>query len=92
MDIPVDGTLASDETLMLAWAAGDLPSFEQLYARHQAGLYRFIRRLLQDEGLSPLTYEDVCLALFEEFERSRADEPVVVRTFERLRERASATG
>ena len=53
---------------------------------------RFIRLLLQDEGLSPLTYEDVCLALFEEFERSRADEPVVVRTFERLRERASATG
>ena len=46
---------------------------------------RFIRLLLEDEGLSPLTYEEVCLALFEEFERSRADEPVVVRTFERLK-------
>jgi N-acetylmuramic acid 6-phosphate etherase len=52
---------------------------------------RFIRLLLADEGLSPLTYEDVCFALFEEFEHSRADEPVVVRTFERLRERAGTT-
>jgi N-acetylmuramic acid 6-phosphate etherase len=53
---------------------------------------RCIRLLLEDEGLSPLTYEQVCFALFEEFEASRADEPVVVRTFERLRERANATG
>jgi N-acetylmuramic acid 6-phosphate etherase len=53
---------------------------------------RFIRLLLEDEGLSPLTYEDVCLALFQEFERSRADEPVVVRTFERLKERARISG
>ena len=49
---------------------------------------RFIRLLLEDEGLSPLTYEDVSRS-FEEFEHSRADEPVVVRTFERLRARKS---
>ena len=36
----------SDDDLMRAYAAGDAPAFEQLYARHQAGLYRFIRRLL----------------------------------------------
>ncbi len=35
-----------DDALMTAWAAGDARAFEQLYARHQAGLYRFIRRLL----------------------------------------------
>jgi N-acetylmuramic acid 6-phosphate etherase len=52
---------------------------------------RFIRLLLEDAGLSPLTYEQVCFALFEEFETSRADEPVVVRTFERLREHANPT-
>jgi N-acetylmuramic acid 6-phosphate etherase len=52
---------------------------------------RFIRLLLEDEGLSPLTYEEVCRALFEEFEASRADEPVVVRTFERLKARARMT-
>lgn len=32
--------------LMRAYAAGDAAAFEQLYARHQAGLYRFVRRSL----------------------------------------------
>lgn len=36
----------SDDVLMTAYAAGDAAAFEQLYARHQAGLYRFVRRLL----------------------------------------------
>ena len=35
-----------DDVLMAAYAAGDAAAFEQLYARHQAGLYRFVRRLL----------------------------------------------
>jgi RNA polymerase sigma factor (sigma-70 family) len=36
----------ADDALMTAYAAGSAAAFEQLYARHQAGLYRFIRRLL----------------------------------------------
>jgi len=36
----------SDDDLMRAFAAGDVAAFEQLYARHQAALYRFVRRLL----------------------------------------------
>ncbi len=35
-----------DEDLMLAYAAGDTSAFDALYARHEAGLYRFVRRLL----------------------------------------------
>ena len=31
---------------MAGYARGDAAAFEQLYARHQAGLYRFVRRLL----------------------------------------------
>lgn len=31
---------------MAAYAGGDARAFERLYARHHAGLYRFIRRLL----------------------------------------------
>ena len=31
---------------MAAYAGGDAAAFEQLYARHRAGLYRFVRRLL----------------------------------------------
>ncbi|GAA0751055.1 sigma-70 family RNA polymerase sigma factor [Ideonella azotifigens] len=36
----------SDDALMRAYALGDARAFEQLYSRHQAGLYRFVRRLL----------------------------------------------
>ena len=31
---------------MAAYAAGDASAFEHLYRRHEAGLYRFVRRLL----------------------------------------------
>jgi RNA polymerase sigma factor (sigma-70 family) len=36
----------TDDALMAAYAGGDAAAFEQLYTRHQAGLYRFVRRLL----------------------------------------------
>jgi RNA polymerase sigma factor (sigma-70 family) len=35
-----------DEDLMLAYARGDAAAFDMLYARHEAALYRFVRRLL----------------------------------------------
>jgi RNA polymerase sigma factor (sigma-70 family) len=35
-----------DDTLMAAFARGDSRAFERLYDRHQASLYRFVRRLL----------------------------------------------
>lgn len=35
-----------DEDLMRAYAAGDAAAFDALYARHEAGLLRFVRRLL----------------------------------------------
>ena len=36
----------SDDDLMAAYVAGDAAAFERLYERHQAALYRFVRRLL----------------------------------------------
>lgn len=33
-----------DETLMIAYANGDAAAFAELYQRHRAALYRFIRR------------------------------------------------
>ncbi len=39
-------TEPTDDALMAAYARGDAAAFERLYGRHQAGLYRFIRRLL----------------------------------------------
>ena len=59
MDTPVEDTLASDETLMLAWAAGDLPAFEQLYARHRTRLYRYLLRQLRQPALADDVFQDV---------------------------------
>ncbi len=44
MDAQASAT--EDDTLMLAFAHGDAQAFERLYARHEAALYRFVRRLL----------------------------------------------
>jgi len=35
-----------DDQLMRAFARGEAAAFDQLYARHQAALYRFVRRVL----------------------------------------------
>ena len=45
---PVDADLQAmpDDKLMLAYVAGDGAAFDLLYARHEGGLYRFVRRLL----------------------------------------------
>lgn len=37
---------AEDARLMAAFARGDASAFDRLYARHQAALYRFVRRVL----------------------------------------------
>ena len=39
-------TAPTDDDLMRAFAAGDARAFDALYERHQAALYRFVRRLL----------------------------------------------
>ncbi len=44
--MPAPDNAHTDDTLMAAYAAGDAGAFEALYTRHEAGLYRFVRRLL----------------------------------------------
>jgi RNA polymerase sigma factor (sigma-70 family) len=39
-----------DDRLMRAYAQGDARAFEQLYQRHQAALYRYVRRVLGREA------------------------------------------
>lgn len=44
---PLPATIDDDDVaLMSAFAAGDVRAFERLYQRHEAALYRFVRRLL----------------------------------------------
>ncbi len=44
---------------MLAWSAGDLSSFEQLYARHRTRLYRYLLRQLRQPALADDVFQDV---------------------------------
>ena len=48
----------ADETLMLAYAAGDASAFEQLYARHRGPLYRFLLRHLREPALADEFFQD----------------------------------
>jgi RNA polymerase sigma-70 factor (ECF subfamily) len=57
MDLAVAPT--TDETLMLAWAAGDPAAFEILYGRHRGPLYRFLLGQLRDRPLAEEIYQDV---------------------------------
>ncbi|HEY5971876.1 MAG TPA: RNA polymerase sigma factor [Pseudoxanthomonas sp.] len=48
----------ADESLMLAYAAGDTVAFEQLYSRHRGRLYRFLLRQLRDPALADEIFQD----------------------------------
>ena len=49
---------ATDEALMIAYCNGDADAFAELYARHRAALYRFIRRQCADAVADEL-FQDV---------------------------------
>nr|WP_079725491.1 RNA polymerase sigma factor [Pseudoxanthomonas indica] len=53
-----DAAEPADETLMLAYAAGDASAFERLYARHRTPLYRFLLRNLRDGALADEVFQD----------------------------------
>lgn len=57
--VRMDGLDASDEALMLAYAAGDAAAFGQLYARHRGRLYRYLLRQLRDNALADEVFQDV---------------------------------
>lgn len=48
-----------DGRLMLAYAAGDVAAFEQLYSRHRGPLYRFLQRQLRNAALADECFQDV---------------------------------
>ncbi|HTL13783.1 MAG TPA: RNA polymerase sigma factor [Thermomonas sp.] len=55
----MDGPDPSDESLMLAYAAGEAAAFDQLYARHRTRLYRYLLRHLRDNALADECFQDV---------------------------------
>ena len=53
------GADASDDVLMLAWAAGDVAAFEVLYGRPRGPLYRILVKHLRDGALADEVFQDV---------------------------------
>lgn len=64
-DLPED----SDESLMLRYADGDAAAFDTLYARHKAGLYRFILRQCRNDSRSDEIFQDVWMKVIGARER-----------------------
>jgi RNA polymerase sigma-70 factor (ECF subfamily) len=67
-----DASITAEE-LMLRYAGGDAAAFEQLYARHRGGLYRFITRQCSDRGAAEELYQDVWSSVIEARARYRAE-------------------
>lgn len=55
----VDAIESSDEALMLAYAAGDVVAFEQLYSRHRGKLYHYLLRQLRDNAPADEAFQDI---------------------------------
>jgi RNA polymerase sigma-70 factor (ECF subfamily) len=49
----------TDEALMLAYGRGEALAFEQLYARHRGGLFRYLQRHLREQALAEECFQDV---------------------------------
>ncbi|MFM9886518.1 MAG: RNA polymerase sigma factor [Burkholderiales bacterium] len=56
---------ATDEELMLAYAAGDAAAFDVLYARHRGPVFRFVRRQVRDDGAAQEIFQDVWMRLIK---------------------------
>jgi len=62
-------TDASDESLMIAYAAGDPAAFEVLHARHRGPLFRYLKRQLRDGALAEDLYQDVWMRVINARDR-----------------------
>jgi RNA polymerase sigma-70 factor (ECF subfamily) len=49
----------ADEALMLAYQAGDAPSFDRLYSRHRGALFRFLLRGCSNRAQAEEMFQDV---------------------------------
>lgn len=58
-----DEPAPADETLMLAFAAGDARAFETLYDRHALPVWRFVQRSVHDPALADDLVQDVWFSL-----------------------------
>jgi RNA polymerase sigma-70 factor (ECF subfamily) len=63
----------SDEDLMLAYGAGEVAAFEELYSRHRGPLFRHLVRQLREHALAEEFYQDVWQRVITARERYRPE-------------------
>jgi RNA polymerase sigma-70 factor (ECF subfamily) len=63
----------SDEALMLRYQAGDAGAFDDLYARHRGGLFRFIGRQCRTREHAEELFQEVWMNLIQARDRYRVD-------------------
>jgi RNA polymerase sigma-70 factor (ECF subfamily) len=63
----------SDEALVAGYAAGDVAAFEQLYARHELPLWRYLLRQCRDRATADELMQEVWFAVTREAPRFRSD-------------------
>ncbi|MEP7156358.1 MAG: sigma-70 family RNA polymerase sigma factor [Betaproteobacteria bacterium] len=63
----------TDEALMLRYQGGDAAAFDQLYARHRAGLFRFIGRQCRTREHAEELFQDVWVSLIQARDRYRVE-------------------
>jgi RNA polymerase sigma-70 factor (ECF subfamily) len=56
---------ATDEELMLAYAAGDAAAFDLLYARHRAPVFRYVRRQVAEQRIAEEIFQDVWMRVIK---------------------------
>ena len=66
-------TAPADEELMLAYGRGDSAAFDQLYARHRGGLYRFLLRGVSERAVAEELYQDTWTRVIAARERWRPE-------------------
>jgi RNA polymerase sigma-70 factor (ECF subfamily) len=68
-----DGADASDEALLQRYATGDVAAFDQLYARHELPVWRFLLRQCDQRATAEELLQETWLAVAREAPRFRAD-------------------
>ena len=59
---PMTDTM-TDEQLMLQYAKGDTSAFEQLYAKHKGGLFRYCLRQLKNEARAEECFQEIWMKI-----------------------------
>src|SRR4051812_977557 len=62
-----------DEDLMLRYQAGDAAAFDQLYARHRGGLFRFILRQCRRQNHTEELFQEVWMSVIQARARYRVE-------------------